>query len=101
MAESAKIKDFLNELIQAQPEIAALLNQGVLANQSICDREDIFVRKNVDGQDIVTITGIITAISRKYGEPISSEYDNEWNLTGFAMYSKDSYPPIPEKSDTL
>lgn len=87
MPESSKIKDFLNQLIQDQPEIASLLNQGILANQTICNRDDIFVRPTSEG-DMITITGIITAISRKYGEPIASIYDESKALYGFGLYSE-------------
>ena len=88
MTEASKIRDFLNELIKDQPEIAELLNQGILANQAICDRKDIRVRPTEQG-GIVTITGIITAISEKYGEALASLYEGEpRRLLGFGVYSE-------------
>ena len=88
MDNSTKVRDFLNELIAAQPEIAALLDQGILANQAICDRDDIYVRPTEQG-DMITVTGIITAISRKYGEAIASaRWKESGKLYGFGLYSE-------------
>ena len=77
MSNTQLIVDFLNSLIEAQPEIAALLNSGIVANEKINALESINTRPCVDGNSYLTFTGIIGAIGQILGDPIAGVYDIE------------------------
>ena len=84
MSETSKIADFLNSLIEDQPNLVDLLDQGIPANEAIRKRDDIYTRPTEDG-DNITITGILVAIGKLYDEEILSQYDVN-TLIGFCAF---------------
>lgn len=85
MTDKSKIADFLNSLIDDQPNLVELLDQGIPANEATRKRDDIYTRPTEDG-DNITITGILVAIAKQYGEWMGSGYDEDDNLIKFQAF---------------
>jgi hypothetical protein len=89
------IVDLLNALIENQPdlinllkssapigEIMMVLNYGMPANEAVQDMKNIRCRPTIDGNNWITVTGIISAIGRVIGADAGLEIRSKWEGEG-------------------
>lgn len=86
MLEAKNAINFLNELLNCQPDLVKLFDHKMQANELIKARNDIFLK---DG-DFISVTGLISALSLKYGASIASMRNEQGSLTGFCLYDVSS-----------
>ena len=85
MITSQSICDLLNSLLEQQPEIAELLDTRIKANETVANGDRLNIR-TIDGEEYITVTGIISAISRLSDDLVVSVYDTETHkLIGFQV----------------